>query len=624
MGLLVQDKYKYLLEPTSDFSKSALNLTILVGDSEFLIQELSKQKKLNSIQTQSFLLSESAVLSVDLVSQINPARIFHIQSVHWHNSQLIEALQFGQTQFEQALQIDNIKASAEIKRSELERLNLFLKNQSDEKKAVLGEFHTEELNRKNKEKKLISFLDYLNTEYHKSDFVLDVLQTFWSDLKKIGAFYRIGFVMQNQNYQSYVVEFDGKIDRTKNMQLSESLQQDVLNQFLANLYKRPVGKLQIFAIHRPDSRFLFYLETQGHEFDLLELDRYMSDRMSLLSIVVQRWHFETTKIQILKQWQQLFKSYQNPIHVIDKDYNLIQSNYGAEAAEGVSKCHQILAKSDTPCTDCPLRSANNGQLKKFIQFQSTDYHVVSSEFMVDQKTYFFMIYENATEVNLLKSNLIQAEKMATIGQLSNHLAHELNNPLTGLKLYAEMLLSENQLPSATFENDMREVLKAISRSQTILNDLNQFANESQTQLVQVDFSEIVKKTMTLLKSVLRTHRVFIDLKPAQIWAQPTYLQQILFNLIKNSCQSMADKGTLKIYQIDNFDKIDFVVEDDGPGLPEQIAHQIFKPFFTTKEAGQGTGLGLFISQKLMGRMNAELIYNSKFTKGAQFILRFKK
>lgn len=624
MGLLVQDKYKYLLEPTSELSKSAQNLTILVGDSEFLINELSKLQKSISTTTQSFLLSEHFALDVDLVSQMNPSRIFHIQAVSQNNSPLIQALQHEQARFEQVLQIDGIKASAELKRTELERLNLFLKNQSDEKKAVLGEFHTEELNRKNKEKKLISFLDYLNSEYHKSDFILDVLQTFWSDLKKIGVFYRIGFVMQNQNYQSYVVEFDGKIDRTKNMQLSEPLQQEALNQFLANLYKRPVGKLQIFTTHRADSRFLFYLETQGHEFDSQELDRYMSDRISLLSIVVQRWHLETTKIQILKQWQQLFKSYQNPIHVIDKDYNLIQSNYGSDAPAGLSKCYQILAKNDAPCTDCPLQSANNGHLKNFIQFQNTDYHIVSSEFMVDQKTYFFMIYENATEVNLLKSNLIQAEKMATIGQLSNHLAHELNNPLTGLKLYAEMLLSDNQLPSPTFENDMREVLKAISRSQTILNDLNQFANESQTQLVQVDFSEIVKKTMTLLKSVLRTHRVFIDLKPTQIWAQPTYLQQILFNLIKNACQSMADKGTLKIYQIESPQSFDFIVEDDGPGLPEQIAHQIFKPFFTTKEAGQGTGLGLFISQKLMGRMNAELIYNSKFTKGAQFILRFKK
>ena len=171
---------------------------------------------------------------------------------------------------------------------------------------------------------------------------------------------------------------------------------------------------------------------------------------------------------------------------------------------------------------------------------------------------------------------------------------------------------------------MREVLKAISRSQIILQDLSQFASEEQTELISLDFSETVKKTMTLLKSILRSHRIFIDLKNTQIFAQPTYLQQVLFNLIKNSCQAMSDKGTLKIYQIEANETVDFIVEDDGPGLPQALQDQLFKPFFTTKDAGYGTGLGLFLSHRLMNRMNAELIYNPKFTKGTQFILRFKK
>lgn len=618
MELIVQEKYKHLFSDEVGLFKSESKFVFIVGEPDFLtVQKMSASTKV-------FMMSPDRSLNVDQISALLPLRIFYSTDVIENKDLLIQSIQSEMLKLDQVTQILKIKEDAERKRAELERLNLFLSTQSDEKKAVLGEFHSEELTRKNKEKKLISFLDYLNSEYQKSDFILDMMQSFWSDLKKIGIFYRIGFAMQGQNHQSYVVEFDGKIDRTKNLQLAEPLSEDSFKQFLADLYKRPVGRLQLFSAYSKESRFIFYFETQGHEFDSIELGRYMSDRISLLSIVVQRWHVETTKVHILKQWQQLFKSYQNPIHVIDHDYNLIQSNYDSNIGAGLHKCYEILAHKSEPCLGCPLVKSSQINLKNLIQFKNTDYHAVASEFKIDTKAYFFMIYENATEVNLLKSNVIQAEKMATIGQLSNHLAHELNNPLTGLKLYAEMLLSDNQLQNSTFENDMREVLKAISRSQTILNDLNQFANESQTELVLVDFSEVLQKTMTLLKSVLRSHRVFIDLKPTVVMAQPTYLQQILFNLIKNACQSMSEKGTLKIYQIESPESLDFLIEDDGPGLSSEISHQIFKPFFTTKEAGQGTGLGLFISHKLMARMNAELLYNSKFTKGAQFILRFKK
>lgn len=87
---------------------------------------------------------------------------------------------------------------------------------------------------------------------------------------------------------------------------------------------------------------------------------------------------------------------------------------------------------------------------------------------------------------------------------------------------------------------------------------------------------------------------------------------------------MSEKGTLKIYEIDNLSTIDFVVEDDGPGLTQAMQEQVFKPFSTTKNSGQGTGLGLYISHKLMQRMNAELIYDFEFKKGTKFVLRFKK
>lgn len=621
MSLTIQSDYKkYIQNADQILTEMDQHFEFVLGDSNFLTQYANSTKKL-------FLILNSSTVSVETLNILKPVHVFKLSDVQRSSHEIIDVLNSEITKIQKQQRIQSIKMSAEQKRTELEQLNHFLQDQSDEKKVSLGHFHSEELLRKNKEKKLISFLDYLNSEYEKSDFILELLKTIWSDLRKIGNFYRLGFVIQNQSHKSFIIDFDGKIDRTKSVQCEKALDISHLNQFLANIFKRPVGKLVTFLSQKSENQFIFFFEAPGTDYSEQELDSYMSDRVSLLSIVIQRWYSESSEIQILRQWQQLFKSYQNPVHVVDSEYNLVQSNYFHDVSADQKKCYQVLAGQDHPCRHCPLiptSLTDSSKKNRYVQIKKIDYDLVSSDFMINGKKYFFIIYENVNDVGILKSNLIQAEKLATIGQLSNHLAHELNNPLTGLKLYAEMLLGSDRLINPIYENDMREVLKAVTRSQTILHDLNQFADEKQTELINLDFLETVKKTMTLLKSILRSHRIFIDLKPIQIFAQPTYLQQVLFNLIKNACQAMPNKGTLKIFQSDNENYLDFIVEDDGPGLPTEISDQIFKPFFTTKKEGQGTGLGLFISYKLMNRMNAELIYNEKFIKGTQFILRFKK
>ncbi len=616
MNIVIQPELKKYIQIDQFGASAELNQSVIVGNAQFLLLN----SKNNS---ESILVDELKSISIEQLKKINPCFVFDLKNIRLSAIELQNAIRHRIEIQKKIIDIHILKKQTELKRIDLERLNSFLKDESDEKKMALGHFHGEELNRKNKEKKLLSFLDYLNSEYDNSDFILEVLKTIWSDLKKIGGFYRLGFILNNQEHRSYIVEFDGKIDRSKSADFKSKIETVALAQFLADAFKRPVGKLIQFSNEKERNQFIFFFEVQGQSYQATELDQYMSERISLLSIVLQRWHLESTEIQILRQWQLLFRSYQNPVHVISENFELVQSNYSKNQSVSSKKCYEVLAGRTEPCAGCPIKK-NSLNKNNFVSIDSADYAVVISEFMIEHEKYFFMIYENTNEVSLLKSNVIQAEKMATIGQLSNHLAHEMNNPLTGLKLYSEMLLADNRLQNPIYENDMREVLKAISRSQIILQDLSQFASEEQTELISLDFSETVKKTMTLLKSILRSHRIFIDLKNTQIFAQPTYLQQVLFNLIKNSCQAMSDKGTLKIYQIEANETVDFIVEDDGSGLPQALQDQLFKPFFTTKDAGYGTGLGLFLSHRLMNRMNAELIYNPKFTKGTQFILRFKK
>jgi C4-dicarboxylate-specific signal transduction histidine kinase len=226
---------------------------------------------------------------------------------------------------------------------------------------------------------------------------------------------------------------------------------------------------------------------------------------------------------------------------------------------------------------------------------------------------------------MLQSQIIQTEKMSTLGRLGNHLAHELNNPLTGIKSYVQTLLTDSNsiqnLPN-TAQTDLNEILKATVRCQKIIKNFIDFSQKKEPVLEKTTFNEVLQNTIILLKTALRNHRLFIDLKEDLILANTHDLQQVLFNLIKNSCQAMKTAGTLKIYQERIGTKIHFHVEDSGTGFDETILQNIFQPFMTTKIKGEGTGLGLYLSKKLINNMQAEMKVGSS-PKGAKITLIFE-
>lgn len=225
--------------------------------------------------------------------------------------------------------------------------------------------------------------------------------------------------------------------------------------------------------------------------------------------------------------------------------------------------------------------------------------------------------------------------MSTLGRLGNHLAHELNNPLAGIKSYVQTLLDDGQPSShlpATAKSDLNEILKATVRCQKIIKNFIDFSQKKEPSLENVQFSEVLQNTLVLLKTALRSHRLFVDLKNDQVLANSHDLQQVIFNLIKNSCQAMQDAGSgagsIKIYQesteTSNGPKICFQIEDTGPGFSNEILKNIFQPFMTTKDMGEGTGLGLYLSKKLMNNMNADLQITASSAKGAKITLVFDK
>lgn len=536
-------------------------------------------------------------------------------------------------------EVVKIQDEVETKRADLEKLNDNLQKQNAERSSALGVFLSEEQNKRNEEKKLLYLLDFINAHYQNVDFLDQFIKYIETDLKKAGSFHHFGFIVSSSNEeQSDWIRQDrkaGYYHRSVSYKFKEGFDTAQLSQYLANELKRPVGKILIWQSASAQENFCFYIELLAPDFNQTLADAYITQRLNIMALVISRKMTENRQMQLLKNWKKTFRSYEDPIHVVDEDFNIIQTNYLSDTQmqthQGSLKCYQVLANSDQPCHHCPIKDHSLG-LRSLISMNKQSYQVTGSEFKLDaeaSKKYFLLFYENRTEQNLRKTELIQSEKMNTIGNLANHLAHELNNPLAGLKLMTEMMIDELEHPASSqdinLKNDLNEALKAIIRSEVIIKDLSDFSALSKEGLVKTSFLQVLNKTMTLLKTITRKTRIFVDLKEKPISVNPVHLQQVLFNLIKNSCEAMESGGSIKIYEGLSKDPqfVDYILEDTGPGIKKDKEKDLFQPFYTTKKEGEGTGLGLYLSAELMKKMNAEIDYDFDYHQGARFILRFK-
>lgn len=617
MQILIQKDYESLLTnklqsyPYQTELAGLASADVVIGDEIFL----------NQIPTSDhhpyfILLADQADLSFEFLISLQNRVPFQI-SKSFDAVALQKSLDDIALEMNRQKQIQLIKAEIQRKRRELENLNEKLNIESEQQILSLEQSHFEETQKNLKEKSLLHFLDFIQSESVHEDFLGQLLRFVWKDLKKVGRFYQIGFSLKTTSEKSNIFIYDGQTEHRA--LLAADFRSPYVSAQLASAWGRPVGKIINWVLPGFSRDASVFVEVIDQQLAIPAVDSYFKDRLTVLSLYLDRWMIEKEYEVIVERWNRTFKSFSGYMHVVDENLNLFQSNYSAKTNV---PCYQELAGRDSQCPECPILLKRNTEF-----FLKPDQKVKTyySEFKYNGKKYYFVIYEDITQVHLLQGQMVHSEKMSALGRLGNHLAHELNNPLTGIKSYVQSLLENPAAAnlSTTLQSDLNEILKATLRCQRIIKNFIEFSHQVEAKLEEVNFSEVLQNTLTLLKTVLRSHRLFVDVKDCFVLANAHDLQQVLFNIIKNSCQAMEQPGSVRIYQEEKNGKMYFHIQDSGPGFSESILKNLFQPFMTTKKLGDGTGLGLYLSKKMMNNMQADLEVVTS-SQGAKISLIFDK
>lgn len=234
------------------------------------------------------------------------------------------------------------------------------------------------------------------------------------------------------------------------------------------------------------------------------------------------------------------------------------------------------------------------------------------------------LYYDVTGERQVQSKLLQTEKMAAVGQLVSGIAHELNNPLTSIMGYAQLLLGHG-LNSAQF-SEASKVFHEAERTRRIVKNLLYFARENEPERTSVDLNEIIERTLALRSYELKVQDITVVTDLAEdlprTMADPYQLQQVILNLLVNAEQALLqDRGQGRVHirtRTVPGNRISVEVTDDGPGIPREIVSRIFDPFFTTKPSGLGTGLGLSIAYGIVKQHDGEISFENRLEGGARF------
>jgi two-component system NtrC family sensor kinase len=234
------------------------------------------------------------------------------------------------------------------------------------------------------------------------------------------------------------------------------------------------------------------------------------------------------------------------------------------------------------------------------------------------------VEQRSQQLKKIQVQLMQSEKLASLGRLASGVAHEINSPLTGILTFSHLLMRKLK-DNPELQRELELIVKETTRVSTIVRGLLDFARESKPQKRPSNINELILHTLSLVErqSVFQNVRIVKNLNPQVplVLLDANQIQQVFMNILLNAVDAMPAGGTLTITSNpeDSFVQVRFA--DTGIGIPEKNLNRIFDPFFTTKADKKGTGLGLAVSYGIIDRHRGQIDVQSEEGKGTTFIIK---
>jgi PAS domain S-box-containing protein len=352
--------------------------------------------------------------------------------------------------------------------------------------------------------------------------------------------------------------------------------------------------------------------------------------------ITERKQAEEEIKRAAEEWTTTFDSITDFISIHDKDFRLVRVNRAFADAlkmkpeELVGKtCYQVVHGTNEPVPNCPhmktLETREPAMEEFFEPHLGIHLEVATSPIFNEKGEVVASVHvaRDITERKRMEEQLIVTDRLASIGELASGIAHELNNPLTSVIGFSDLLLSKD-LPDDVKE-DLKVINREAQRTARVVRNLLTFARKRPPEKQPVDIHSIIQMVLELRAYEQKVSNIQVNTHFApdlpEITADGFQLQQVFLNIIINAEHFMIEahgRGTLAITTERVGDIIRASFADDGPGIAKENLGHLFDPFFTTKEVGKGTGLGLSISYGIITEHGGRIYAESELGQGATF------